>query len=282
MAYLTWSGASTGNAGTAGNYSTGSAPVDGDELHYTAVQATNNVTLGLDQSAIQLDQLIMEEGCSTLFGSESLGYLQWDVTDTTGRFEYHGGGQAYIDVGNSIVSPQIFNTFRANTGLRGLYLKGTAIATLSVMGGQVGLASRPGEVSTATTVRVTGRNASVWIGEGVTLTNLHVEDGECELRCAATTVIVYGGKLTTREAGAITNLTTYGGQTFPESTGTITNLTINGGLCDMLGSGAPRTVTTPTVNGGEFRFDPQVVTLTNKITLPSGGPFRVLGSRIGA
>ncbi len=279
MAVRTWTGAASGSLATAGNWKEGSVPVDGDIAYFPVGGA--DVTAGLDQSAIQLAQLIVEPGCATKFGTSS-GYMQYDVADNTGRFEFHGIGLAYIDVGDSICSPQIFNSFTNGTGLRGLYLKGTAIGTLSIFAGQVALAGLSGEASTATTIRVLGPQANVLIGDGVTLTTLHVNDGFCELRAAATTLNLYDGEVLTRMVGAITTVNTYAGNAFLESTGTITALNINGGIVNMLESGNARTVTTPTLNAGEFLYDPAIVTLTNKIAVPSAGKLRITGERLVA
>lgn len=245
MANRTWLG--SGSWATAGNWAENSVPVAGDNVRITA--GAGSITAGLNQSAVALGYVIVEPGYTGTIGvapvltsgaTAAAVYLQIVCT----RFEFSGTGNAWIDIGTSAISPQIFDTANPSAGNRGLYLKGSAIATLNVTKGKVGLAHYMGETSTCTTLRCAGKNAGVWCGSGVTLTTFYQSAGDSELKCAATTVNFHGGKLKTRETGAITTINVYGGDLLPESTGTITTLNQYDGLVDFTGSAAARTVTT--------------------------------------
>lgn len=211
-----------------------------EHVRFAATSASINSATGLDQSGVAIGDFIVEEGYSGTIGSATLGYLIIDPD----RFEFNGSNDCFINIHTAAISPQVLGTGSASTGLRGLYLRGSAMATVNVRGGSVGIASRPGETSTATTVRVCA-GTSLWLGNGLTLTNLHVEGGDdTRVRCAVTTTIQYAGKIFTEENGAMTTVTQKGGEYIFNSTGTITTYNHRGGLLDEMQSGATRTIST--------------------------------------
>lgn len=224
---------------------------------------SGNISSNLDQSAVAIADFIREEGHEGTIGSAT-GYLRIDPD----RFEHHGSGQAWIDIGTAAISAHIYETGSANTGERGLYLRGTAIATLNVMGGSVGLASLPGELSTATTARILGDNTSLWIGNGVTLTNLHQYAGEVRLRCGCTTLIIYDGQHISEENGAMTTVTLKDGEYIYQSSGNITTFHLYGGTLDELQSGAARTISTINLYAGSATIlrNKEAVTHTTETT----------------
>ena len=76
-------------------------------------------------------------------------------------------------------------------------------------------------------------------------------------------------------SGAITTINQYGGTAILNSTGTITTLNCLGGVSDCLKSIAARTITTLKIaDNAQFKYDPSVITLTNKIQ-----PYDTTGSR---
>lgn len=217
--------------------------------HVRIPAGSDVISSNLDQSAVAIGDFIRESGHEGTIGSAT-GYLRIDPD----RLEHSGNGQAWIDIGTAAIGPSIHETYPAPDGERGLYLRGTAIATLNAMGGDIGLASLPGELSTATTVRILGDKTSVWLGNGVTLTNLHQYAGEAMVRCGVTTVIIYGGNHTTEENGAMTTVTLKGGQYFYQSSGNITTFNLYGGTLDELKSGAARTIGTLNIYSGTSRI----------------------------
>lgn len=259
MADKVWVGTSTlGDWSVAANWSPSGVPGAADNVRIPPGSAV--ITAGLNQSAVALGYVIFEPGYSATVASAAA-----NLQLTCSRFEFHGTGLAYIDLSASAISASIFNSASAATGLRGLYLKGSALVTVNVLGGKVGLASRPFETATIATVRCVDPKADVWVGSGVSLTTYYQDGGNGELRAAATTVTCYGGVLKTREIGAITTLNANGGEIYPESTGTITTCNCNGGTTDFTGSGAARTVTTLKQNrGSTLIYDPAVLTITTR------------------
>lgn len=235
--------------------------------HVRIPSSAASITSDLDQSAVAIGDFIREEGHESEIGLDATvllppTYLRIDPD----RFEHAGNGKAWIDLGTAAISPQIYGTAAPVAGERGLYLRGTAIAILNVMGGSVGLAVLGGELSTATTIRVLGDSTSLWIGNGVTLTTLHKYAGATLLRCGATTVLLYGGELTTEENAAVTTVTMYGGEYFYKSTGNITTCNIRGGTLDLLKSGAARTIGTLNKYRGSstVRGNKEAVTITTE------------------
>lgn len=270
MADKTWIG-TTGDYSAAANWSPANAPVNADNVRIPVGSGT--ITSGLDQSAVTLGDFIVEPGYSAAIASASA-----NLKIVCTRFIYHGTGLAYIDIQGSTIAPQIHATASAQTGKRGLYLIGSAMTTLNVMSGSVGVAQRFGETSTVATVRCVGSNASVWCGAGTSLTTFYQDAGNSVIRCAATTVTCHGGTITTQESGAITTLDMDAGTVKPQSTGTITTVTCDGGELDFTGSSAARTVTNLRLNPpGTLKYGPAYVTITNW-TAPSD-PITLTASR---
>lgn len=235
-------------------------PAAGDDVRIPASSA-QAISSGLKQQAVAIADFIVEKGYNGTIGT-SAEYLRIDPD----RFEFDGNGASYIDIGSAAISATIKGTAAAQVGKRGLYLKGSAIATLAADGGHTGVAALPGETSTVTTARVAGPQTTLWVGEGVSLTTLNVINGSAVLRCAATTVNQYAGVLTTEEAGAVTTINLKGGTLYSNSVGTITTLAHTGGTADFTGSGRARTLTTytPTVSSGGtvLKVDTNTVTIT--------------------
>ena len=270
MANKVWIG-TDGNYASASNWSPSGVPVAADNVRIPAGAAL--IAAGLNQSAVALGDFIVEKGCAALIGATG-AYLQISCA----RFEFEGTGVAWIDIGSSAISPIVKTTTFAAEGSFGLYLKGSAIATLSVNDGLVGLAMRYGDTATVNTVRVTGKKAKCVMGSGVTLTTGYTSGGTLELHCAATTVTGEGGNVTTEETGAITTLNANGQGTYKlNATGTITTLNQNdsASVVDFTQSGASRTVTTYNHHLGTRRFDKNVVTFTTDVSPTSAdGPIQ--------
>ncbi len=266
MANKTWSLTATGDLNTSGNWVPSGVPAATDNVRFPAGSPSITASLtALNTSTLSgsLGSVIFEEGFSGTVGTSTTN-MQFTCT----LFNFGGTGLAYIDLQASAIAPQVFATSGAGTGTRGLYLIGSAMTTLNVEGGSVGVAFRSGETSTVATVRCYGGGADVAVGSGTTLTTFYQTAGISVIRCAATTVTSYGGQLRTEEVGAITTVNIRGGTALLESTGTITTLNADGGTTDFLGSGAARTVTTLSQNPAPgsistLHYDPAVVTVTN-------------------
>ena len=256
MATKIWMG-TTGAYGTGSNWVGGSGPSGGDDVRIPA--GSGNID-GSDQSATAIGDFVVEDGYTGTIGSAGTA-LKIDPD----AFRFSGTGLAYLDLHSAAIVAEIFKTAAAAPGQRGLFIKGSALTALNITGGSVGVASRAGETATVTTIRVVGSTADVWLGLGVSLTTLYVTAGKVDARCAATTVTIHGGEVTTSEEGAITTINCYGGTLYPQSTGTVTTLNAHGGFIDFTRSGAPRTVTTFKQNpGSTVKYDPSFITFTNR------------------
>mgnify|MGYP003655553306 CR=1 FL=1 len=152
---------------------------------------------------------------------------------------------------------------------RGLYLKGSAIAFLSLIRGDVGLAHQYGETSTAATIRVKG--GTMVCGTGASLTTVDAYGGTTKLGTSVTTLNTYAGNVSTSSTAAITTLNGYGGTITHNGTGTITTANLEGATLDLTNSGLARTVTTLNLRAnGTIVYDPSIViiSLQNEADVP--------------
>ncbi len=258
MANKTWVGTTSGSEGdwgVAANWSPSGVPVAADNVRIPA--GSYAITGSLNQSAVTLGAVIVEDGYLQTIGSATLGYLQFACT----RFEFSGAGVAYIDIGASAIPVVVRKAATGSDGYRGLYLKGSGITVLTVEAGDVGVAFKHGETSTVATARCMG--GSLVLGAGVTGTTAQNYDGSLTVRCALTTLDIYGGNVLTEETGAITTINLYSGELVTKSTGTITTLNAKGGTLDESKSGAARTVSTLNLHrNATWKRNKEAVTVT--------------------
>ena len=261
MADKKWVG-TTGDLNTAGNWSPSGVPSSGDNVYFPAgspsvtasLDALKTATLGGALAIVEF-----EDGYTGTVGTSS-SYMQFTCTS----LKFSGTGQAWLNLEASAISPEIRKTaIPASAASRGLYLRGSALATLSVSGNaSVGVAAYGAETSTITTARVVSGSASLLLGSGVTVTTVQVTAGQAEIRCGGTTLDVQGGNVTTYGTGTWTTVTEDGGTLYPYGTGTITTCNLNGGTLDRLTAGQALTITTMNHNGGVLRYDENVTTIT--------------------
>jgi hypothetical protein len=111
------------------------------------------------------------------------------------------------------------------------------------------------------------QGASIWLGSGVTATNLHVYGGSARLRCSVTTVIHYSGSIVTEVASALTTYTQKGGTFIYQSSGTITTHNLYGGSFDEMQSGLARTISTRNLYAGTATIlrNKEAVTVTSLV-----------------
>ena len=280
-----WLGTTSGAWATGANWNSTSAPSSDDVLHF---HNSAEDLAGSDASATTGIDLHIWQSFTGTFGGDSGTYMQVDCDNVwIGERDYGsptGSTQIWLNVGdqaNSQTRVLRTATTGADTDLPPVLLKAAhAGADLFVESGKVGVAILPGETSTYGDITIGPNNqAEVYIGAGVTLTNLYVLGGKAILRCGATLVHVEGGECRTEGSGAITTASVYGGKLIANSTGTITTLNGYGGTADFTQSREPRTITTTDVwRGFAFKVDPAIVTLTNdpepqeEMTLTTSAP----------
>jgi len=256
MADKIWTGVTDGDYGTAGNWSPSGVPTTSDSVYLTADYSVD-ITGSLNQSAVAIDKFVVD-GFTGKIGSLALGYLQIDPDS----FSFDGSGVSFLDIGSAAIDVNVRATAGGGT-TRGLYLKGSAIAVLSIIRGNVGLANQYGETSTAATIRVTG--GTMVCGSGSTVTTVDAYGGTTRLATNVTTVNAYSGTITTSSTAAITTLNGYGGTITHNGTGTITTANLEGAELDLTNSGLARTVTTLNLKaGGVINYDPAVITITTQ------------------
>lgn len=282
MANRTW-GRDLGIGGDyndAANWVTAAVPGAGDHVRIP-YGSQDAITLSLNASAVAIGDFIVESGApaighapATATGLGAPVYLQIDPD----RFVFDGTADSFIDLGTAAIAPQIDGTSTPSTGERGLYLLGTAMTTLAINGGHVGVAWAMGEVSTATTIAVDGSDTTAWLGAGITLTNFTQQNGTSVVLCSHTTANIHRGTVTTKGAATITTCNVYGGLFIPNSTGTITTLNVYGGIVDLTRSAAARTITTLNLYpAGAVYYDPTVATVT---TFSPKQPIAISTSRV--
>jgi hypothetical protein len=290
---------------TAANWSTGIVPGNAASQDVFIEDFATDILYGLDQSGIANTLASLNFGATftgKLGPNGATGvagdYLQ--IKATTLNIGQHfgsgtplGSGRIKIDLGATASTVNIFRTASPfDTTKPSVRLKAASASTnVTVHRGSVGIAFESGETSTVGTVGVRwvatrSTDSDVFIGDGVTITTLEQTAGTCLLRAAVTTATITGGTFSTAGVGAITTLNVSGGtvtttgtaaatigtanvtggSVFFNSLGTITALNISGGTVDFTRSTSARTVTTPKLDaGGQLRYDPNDITMTNKI-----------------
>lgn len=258
MADKYWLGNDSGNEGdysVAANWSPTNVPVANDSVYITGSQS---ITAGLSQGGVELDDFIVLPDYTGDIGSAS-GSLVIDMADAD-RFEFAGRGTSYIDVGTAAITARVKQTKTAANGQSGLYLDGSAIATLIVEAGSVELH----DDCTATTVDVRS-GATLRVGTDATGTTIHNNGGTVHFEGTTTTINTNGGTTNIKGSDAVTTVKCTGGTVNCTTTGTVTNAqALSTGVIDLTGSSVSRTVTNMKVEGtGKIDYDPNVVTLTN-------------------
>lgn len=279
MATKIWLGNDSGNEGdwsVAANFSPSGVPANSDDVYLE--NSSQDVSAGLDQSAVALDSLHIAQSYTGNIGDDD-AYLQIgagvvNIGRHYGPGSPAGSGRIKLDLGSTAAAVVTYNSGSpADSNKPAIrLLADNAATTIEVRKGSVGIACETGETTTVGTITESyisrqASDADVFIGSGVTLTTLNKTGGDGVLECAATTVTNEGGNLITDGSGAIATLNAEGGEVISNSTGTITTCNIaTAGTADFLKSAAARTVTTMKLEaGGTLKYDPDVLTITNKV-----------------
>ena len=123
---------------------------------------------GLDQSGVQLDGFIVEEGFTSAIGTE---ITQLKIKLKVDDFLFAGTGTSTIEVSVAVisdVSPRVTQCGLGSVGVPGLELSGNAFDAIAFAGsGSLGVGTRPGDnVTRVEDISVSG-NGSVVVGPGV-------------------------------------------------------------------------------------------------------------------
>lgn len=285
---------------TVTNWSTGSLPVNGDEVY---IQDTSvNIFWGLDQSAVTLDILNVDKTYTGLIGLNRQKYASSGSPENVdaSATEYR---DIYLQIGSTLVSIGTQEGVGNPTGSRRILLDlGSDQSTIDINGtantsseigkpsvrlkmnnasnilfvnlapGGVGIAvDAPDETSTVSLVSIsdTSTTSKVSLSKGVTVTTWSQNGGANVLDAAGTITLVTckGGTLTIVGDYGITTLTIEAGTVTDKhiaSGAAIATLNIDGGIYDAQQTTEPKTITQVNLgNGAQFKADKSVLTITD-------------------
>jgi hypothetical protein len=278
----TTAGVSNNNYGQASNWGvTNAVPVNSDNVTIGGpgpAQQAASILYGLYQETVTIAAFNVLPEFNGNIGRIEDGVNFYLVVDPD-SFDFRGSGSLnLINLTDAAIAAFIKSSAQPTQGRKALYLKGSALTTVEIAKGSVGIAAFPNETATATTVLVgfdqnQSSDSDVELGSGLTLTTLTQSGGKVLQKCATTTTSVAKGAVWTSEgSGAIGTLNMHG-TGYANSSGTITTLNLYGTL-DLSGDRTARTITTLNRKPGSVLIRHSGITITtdNKPTDP--GEFR--------
>lgn len=268
---------------TGANWQGGTAPGTGDTAHLGAAALKFDSTLA--HSGIQLARLVIYDTFTGSLGGSGTNVLQIGASIIDCHVQavagQNGQGSPLINLNTGSNASEI-NVFGSRTppgtdsGLPPIRFIGSATAgsSLTVHSGYVGFGvnnvSETGEVQT---VNVSGSQAVLRIGGGVTLATVKVGAGSLALNSAVTTLSQYGGNIISNGDWTATTLNLYGGTAtlnHRKSSGVeVTTLNLAGGILDLTQKSEAFAATNTTLTRGSIRqfapsqFTPGTITLTD-------------------
>ena len=234
-------------------------PLDGDHVVFDA--NSGSVTGGYEATAYEIASFRILPGWQGSIGTSS-NYLLLTIADSA-PFEIAGNGTAYIST-NADIAPRITSTASAAEGEFGLYLKGSALSTVSISGNSsVGIAMIPGDTTTATTVAISGDTARVSIGVGVTVTNLYQYGGVLDHYADFTTYKGYGGEFNLRGEADVGTITLKGARANYFSSGGVATLNLYAGAWNEKVNNTARTITAVNYYNGSYSVSRNLEAVTH-------------------
>lgn len=276
------------------NWSTGSVPVDGDDIWFDSGSIA--CKYALDQNGVTPTSINVTMGFTGTIGlpetnTDTSGFPYREYRDTylkmgasadatniavnIGSGPGQGSGRIKIDNNTSQATVNVQSTGQTlEAGVPTFLWKGTDSANVfNITKGDAGIAFFADDTATVATLRVGYQNnqlgdSEVECGGGTTLTTLDVTGGTLTTRSNVTTASVNGGSLIHTD-GTMTTLNLDAGECIYRSNGTLTNLNVgSGGTIDYRQDMRARTVTNCQLNDGSGYRDPNgTVTHTNDIDL---------------
>lgn len=249
---------------------------------------SGDIKWDLDQSSADITSLNVYASMTGDIGlpdqSEEADYFEYRqtylhhqtcTTYNIGEGEGRGSGRLRFNASAAQTTVNVWKTgTRKDPGIPSLLWKGThASNVVNLHRGDMGIAFLPGETATVLTARVgfvsnVTSDAKAWFGSGVTLTTLVQTGGQVWLNCAATTITMAAGTLTSY-AGAVTTINARNCTVVWNSTATIT--TYNGDSDSVLDAEQDErafTITNCTLKkGAVIKNRKRRITFTNGIIL---------------
>jgi len=268
----------------AGNWSTGTLPIAGDDIYFDLSNVS--ALYGLSQFiGVLFNSLNVPSSYTGQIGLTQLNsagyyeyrpiYFQCSATTTSiGYGPGTGSGLIKIDSQASQTTLLIYNTATGTEGGSGalaISWKGTnANNVVEILKGSLAIAPRPGEVATITTLYVgyvqnIGGDSTVFAGSGVTFTTINQAGGSITLNSGFTTLSKTGGNLTVLGNGVnLGTVTIDAGNFFYQSTGTITQLNVgNAGQALFTQDLRARTISGCNLYKGATLMDPFATVIWN-------------------
>lgn len=231
-------------------WSTGTVPVNGDNVFFNALSAAVGLTTNLNQSGVALASLIITAGFEGTIGDSST-FLQIGATILQVGSEVGNGSQRLnIDLGSATVSTVDIITTTTTTGadenFAPLRLKANNASTDIQINGETSNVSIIDEDdATGTIGDIAVLNSStILIGRGCTYSNFSQVTGTTEILEAQGANIVSGGQVTLSGSTAVTSVIQTAGTCISNTTGTTTTYTGRGGTLDTTQSALARVITT--------------------------------------
>jgi hypothetical protein len=274
-----WIGTDLGNEGkwnTTANWDVASVPEDADDVYLT--NSSQDVTTDLNQSTIEPASLWITKSYTGKIAAATtylqIGPVVCNIGTADASGNGVGSGRINLNFGSDPVTVNVYSTNTAATdaGMQPVRLIGSNITAVNVYSGNVCIAPVFSETATVTTVNVLGQNANVYLGVGVTATNINVAAGTLTSYStnATTTVNVSGGTFSNFGTGTITTVNSNGGTYNHNGTATVTTLNITG-IVSYANDPRAKTVTNCFVYGGgnlnTNNGNPLSITFTNGINL---------------
>lgn len=255
-----------------GNWEDDAIPTTNDDVVLGA--GTVAMKYGLNQTSAAIDEFNIEPGHNADVGMFQQGIAQYLRIDPNSLTIEGKGALTMLDIGSANINVFVRSEAPSRAdGRRAIYLKGSNIATLEIVKGDLGIAVLEQETATVATLligydAIPTSDSKVYVGSGVTLTTLTQQAGICVLGCAATTVTVSeNATLHTEGAGAITTANVYG-TAHLKSSGTITTLNV-WGTADFSRDRTARTITNVNGKAGGKLIIHSGITLTNDVVAPA-------------
>ena len=283
MANKLWVGTDSGNAGdwgTAANWSPSGVPISADDV--IIANSSQDITGTLDQSAVALTSLTIDQSFTGLIGSLQSDFLEIGaVTAIIGQKRgstgtYTGSKRLNLDFGTTTAAQiKVYNTASSaqDQNRQPLRIRAVNAATdLSLYAGTMSVSDDSSNSSTLGDIIVEG--GSITVGDSVTLTNLTQSGGGITLQSSIVTAVIKGGTMNLYDSTSASTITTLtvsnSGSVNHFASGTITTLNLNGGTVDLTKTQSAKTITTVTCSaGGTLITDTGTITITNDIALAS-------------
>jgi len=263
MGTKTWIGGSTAGKNSlnvAANWSPSGVPSGSDDIYFTH-RSTSSVLNDLATLSTVNGELHVQSGYHALIGS-STGPNYFEMKPS--KIFFNGVRESFIDAKASTGVVHVTNTGGGSFTGAGLTVKGTALARINMQNGNVAIATNPGETSTVAEIEMTSAGL-LMLGSGASWTNISIYGGTVSAASGSTNAVVnlFGGVFSATENCKLKELNTHNGVAFWGGDQNIAAITMRGGTVDATLSGQNRTVTNFRVYQGSFKYDPNVIAVTN-------------------